>query len=462
MAEIKPEDIQEPLETEENGVSFDLQKAKVDMSFVLKMEHGLPKITTDYILAQFVRIARNEGEGKSLQAVLENLVDFICEKRGNLSPAHTAIKAYAKKLGASVRASISDAETTAPAGPVVKTVSDKPAPEPSAPIAVVTDAVQVSASAALSKIEEAVAPQEPSRVPDVMGLGIEGAIKKIFPTMRELLVQTLRMRLIRGPGEEETGDPLWFQKHIEELVGRFPDIQKDLDAHNISARTAASLLFGEAVQEANRAAVARSERRGPLQTLVGDEIRSEDIRARLEMERAIAGARGKRSGSSSFPPPADVAPATLASGATGASGAELQPAVPATATPTDEQKPLNDSTSGVDTAAADTGTPAGTDAPAITFSEEEEDEIHSRPTVNPEEMAQRATISNEAALTQAVEDSRRTGTNPQADIVTTPIDSAAVRAHVTGLQRAEAGKSDPPKGSTGGLVARVKKIFGKE
>lgn len=452
MAEIKPEDIQGTVETEESGVSFDLQKAKVDMSFVLKMEHGLPKITTDYILAQFVRIARNEGEGKSLEAVLGDLVDFICEKRGNLSPAHTAIKAYAKKLGVSVRASISDAETVEP---VVKTVSDKPAPEPSAAIAAVSDQVQVSASAAVLRTEATPAPLEPSRVPDVIGLGIEGAIKKIFPNMRELLVQTLRMRLIRGPGEEETGDPLWFQKHIEELVARFPDIQKDLDTHNISARTAASLLFGEAVQEANRAAVARSERRGPLQTLVGDEIRSEDIRARLEMERAIAGARGKRSGGSSFPPPADVAPATLAS------GAEPQPVTPAAAMPTDEQKSLNISTS--DSNLAQTDAVAGTDAPAITFSEEVEDEIHSRPTVNPGDITERATISNEAALMQAVEDSRRPGANPQAEIVTTPIDSAAVRAHVTELQHDDAsGKSDAPKGSSGGLVARVKKIFGKE
>lgn len=273
--------------------AFEIRDVKRDLSFFLKSEHTLPKITVDYLLAQFEQTAKRH-EGRNLTAVLEEVVESVRQKRGDHSPAYLGIRAFARNQGAEVRASLLPGQLPAAAA----LQQESPAGEEG--VIPTTLNVAEKVQAVIFKEE---APSAVRAIPDVMNMGIEEAIRYFFPSIGSLLLQTVRMKLVQGPTQEETGDPYWHIKFFSDLIARFPNLKEDLEKIQTTVESMAGLLLARGQKEASLADIARAGRRGQMATVPG--IHVSELQLYLAKERVLAQSRGK----STPPPKPDEAPA---------------------------------------------------------------------------------------------------------------------------------------------------------
>lgn len=378
--------------------AFEIRDVKKDMSFFLKSEHALPKITVDYLLAQFEQMAKRH-ESRNLTAVLEEIVEAVRQKRGDHSPAYLGIRAFARNQGAEVRASLLPGQLPAAAMP-----QESPAgAEGVAPTTLnVAERVQ-----AIFKEE---APSAVRAIPDVMNMGIEEAIRYFFPSIGALLLQTVRMKLIQGPTQEEAGDPYWHVKFFADLVARFPNLKEDLEKTQTTAESMAGLLLARGQKEASLADIARAGRRGQMATVPG--IHVSELQLYLEKERVIASTR-----KSSRPPKPEETVAGPVAG----------------------EQPGNDEK-------AEQSATVATDQP-------ETDDAHSRITSTPPEpdVHSRETVTNEAGSA--------------AGFPAIPVDPEAVRAEMETVvpdEEATGSSEAPEKGEDkkpAGLRGALRKIF---
>lgn len=287
MTDPKLSDAEVAVTDNQEVPTFSAREAKADISFFLKSEHGLPKITVDYLLAQFEMVAKKD-DGRGLAAVLEEVAETVRQKRGDNSPAYLAIRDYARNQGAAVRASIVPGQLSS-AGEI-KSEGTAQGEGLSGTTMNVADQVRALFS------EEA--PSAVRAIPDVMQMSLEGAIKYFFPSMGSMLVQTVRMKLVQGPTPEESGNLYWHVGFFTDLVTRFPDLKTDLEKKGLTVESMAGLLLALGQKESSRAEIARAERRGQMVTVPG--IHVNDLHLYLAKERVVAAA--KAAGKSTPPP----------------------------------------------------------------------------------------------------------------------------------------------------------------
>jgi hypothetical protein len=381
------------------GTPFVISDVKKDLSFFLKSEHALPKITVDYLLAQFEQMAKRH-ESMNLTAVLEEVVESIRQKRGDHSPAYLGIRAFARNLGAEVRASLLPGQL-----PAAAPQQESPAGEEGVAPTTLNVAERVQA---IFKEEASSA----VRVnPDVMNMGIEETIRYFFPSIGSLLLQTVRMKLVQGPTQEETGDPYWHVKFFTDLVTRFPNLKEDLEKIQTTVESMAGLLLARGQKEASMADIARSGRRGQMATVPG--IHVSELQLYLEKERVIANTR-----KSSRPPKPEETVAEPVAG----------------------EQPGNDA--------------KAEQSPTASTAQPETDDTHSRITSTPPEpdAHSRETVTNEAGS--------------EAALPAAPADPKAVRAEMETVVPDEeivggAGTSEKDEGKKPtGIRKALRKIFG--
>jgi len=399
MTERKPQDVEI---ADEDEPGFSIPEVKSDMRFFLKDQHGLPKVSVDHLLAQFVAVAKQDLEDKSLPVVLGELTENIRLKRGDHSPMYLAIREYARSNNATVRDSLMPPE------PQYAKTSDTPparANENAGPVDEASTEVAQAVDGVFSSQEENSAVR---KLPDVMNMTVTEAIRTFFPSMADVVVPTVRMKLIQGATPEEAGTPYWKANYLIELIQKFPNLAADLDKLGVSIDSAAGLLFARGQKEASKAEAQRLERRGRLDTLSG--VRVDDLHRIVAGEVALAKAKKLSLRPDSLPAQVPDAPAVgepIQTTAADPSESEMRP--------------------------KDQGLPGGD-------IEDDDVDMHSRKTSVPDEAPNsRETVTNEDELEKAIAEAK--GPDLQNDIATVRVDTKDVRAYLTTVQMRAVEKS---------------------
>ncbi len=255
---------------EPKTLAFSLEDEKAAMSFELKSKYSLPDVTVKHLLNQFASFAKKDREDKTLQAVLRDVAMEIGRKRGELSPMYLAIKDYAEKKGATMDISVVQKKISDAAGRFATETSNEV--ESVFSTEEVPSAVRTKLSSIFDKNLE---------LPDI--------IKLVFPSMKPMLVNTLNLKLLQGPTQEEEGNPLWHIHYFFDLVQRFDSLREDLREQQFPLETVARMLVALGQREANRAANSRASRRDRFDTVVGMKV------DQLALEKAIASVKESRS-----------------------------------------------------------------------------------------------------------------------------------------------------------------------
>lgn len=154
---------------------------------------------------------------------------------------------------------------------------------------VASEAAETSLAAARVFADEASSAIR-TKFPDIMGMELDAAIRAVFPSIGDMVLQAVRLKMVQGPTPDEAGHLHWQENFFVDLVARFPSLQHDLLTQRLSIESAARMLFSRGQLEASRAEVVRSERRvgrGPLPTLQSIDV--EEVKLYVAKELSIAG-----------------------------------------------------------------------------------------------------------------------------------------------------------------------------
>lgn len=274
MSDQKP--LQETATTPSDSgdqLPFAEDEVKRDMSYSLKTTYTLPAVTVKYILeqlsAEFKETREDETADKSLAGVYSRLLARVLKKlKRTDSPGYMALAQYIQSQCAGVDAVGGDEQ-------------------PSAVVAAET--AETSLAAAQVFADEA-ASSVRTKFPDIMGMELDAAIRAVFPSIGDMVLQAVRLKMVQGPTPDEAGHLHWQENFFVDLVARFPSLQQDLITQRLSIESAARMLFSRGQLEASRAEVVRSERRvgrGPLPTLQSIDV--EEVKLYVAKELSIAG-----------------------------------------------------------------------------------------------------------------------------------------------------------------------------
>lgn len=387
--------------------AFSVADVKADLSYFLRTEHALPAVTVKYLVERFMAATRRERGDSSLGALFAELSEEIRSKRGELSPGYLALVDYVNK------------KVSAPA----PRVSPVPAIAP-AETSGISEVVALTSLGAGMVFPEEVPSSVRVKMPLVMEMSLDEAIRAFFPSVSDVLLQAIRLKMIQGPSQDEAGTLDWQERYFIDLVSRFDSLRSDLEALDVSIGSAARLLVGRGQQEANRATSARasSSRRGELPTLVG--VAVDKVQLAIAIERVQAGLPLVREGA-----PTDEAPEDATKGTTA----------------TDDQ----------DIAISTKQEPADTNEP----------DFHTRITAIPPAPVTPATVDLSLRATVTNEVQREAPVTVD-EILTVPVDTREVRARLETVQHIvlapAAQPTEIPKAPKSALVSSLRRLFRRD
>ena len=105
------------------------------------------------------------------------------------------------------------------------------------------------------------------RLPDLMSMSFEEVVLSFFPSISELLLPALRLKMMSAQTDNE--NPRWHINYILELMAKFPVMQRDLNTSGVSYVNAANTILARAQQETSQSIAARAGRgRGETNSVV--------------------------------------------------------------------------------------------------------------------------------------------------------------------------------------------------
>ncbi len=236
------------------------------MRSYVKIKHSLPKASVDFLSAKFKSVAKKEREDKSQGAIFREMAEVVRKDRGDLSPTYLAFIDFMNS--AELGLNPASAGTTTEVSDVVEKAS--------VGVAGVFQNEQVSSV------------RKKLRLPDVMNMELEDAIRTIFSSMGEVILKTVSLKMKQGPSPQEAGHIHWQENYFVDLLEKFPSLKEDLEKFDASLESMARVLFACGQKEVGRAEVVRSQRRGKLTTMIGVDARTL-LQPQIDKERVLAG-----------------------------------------------------------------------------------------------------------------------------------------------------------------------------